>query len=718
MLQVEGHETRTTPRSRGGSRFNSKAIEGLEASTTTPFSSLSPEPSRARSSRRGAVTRGEDAKRQDRIETTTLKSRLDHDRNIKLTAGNGRKSGVSPPPTVTSKSSDRNSDRRRVAASRKPTTEAPQRETSPTYGTVDIEKIRKSTTEIPAETKTTTDSSAPSSPPPTNPQRKFAKPEIPVESEKVTNNQPEVPKDNQEPRRIARFRTRKGESRRGSPITTQESYITQNENPDNTKNFDTTGPSVFSANTEIPRSRTGRKIQTTLSSRDLKKGLPAASRFSSLRKNSQKRNERSGTAEKRSDDSSVKRRHDIVPSGSESVVVDIPLTGELTSRVRTDNFLSSSESPDITRANRKTRSRGRSNEDQNSEAITSRSGSRRGSSRQSETKPSENLLEKTGRSRSEGPRSRNLETKPRNSEQSTERSRKRGRSQDVASSSGRSSEKRGRISPARSSTGESNTSNSEGRGRSRIIARTVETTTSFPVTTAIAEEVTVTLVTAESIPVSTQVSFTSSVTRETVVRDQETTTESRGSKNRGRITSTTDRPQQKEDFFNHGLGFRGRKIATEAPPTPVQPAGTTTEAPPRGNPGWTLKRRPGYHQEETTSTTATPNTTTQSGSVTISNEIPTSNDVAQSTPSGLADNSTKARGSKKPVRPANDKGLRGSKTFDKIPGHSKVNGESDEGDNYPPEFKARLATLVSAVENMQILPTLFIFIKDALCILF
>lgn len=151
-----------------------------------------------------------------------------------------------------------------------------------------------------------------------------------------------------------------------------------------------------------------------------------------------------------------------------------------------------------------------------------------------------------------------------------------------------------------------------------------------------------------------------------------TTTESLH-RRRAAATTITDEIIPKEDFFNRGLGFRGRKFHTEAPlttsTTPRIQTAQQTGTPVRGNPGWTLHRRPAHKGE-----IIAPASTTTS---TNSNEIPTTTDK------------------KKPTGGA---GRRGSKVFNKASIILKIDRELDETDNYPPEFKAKIAKLVSLRE--------------------
>lgn len=671
VFQVEGRETRTTPRGRGGSRFNLKASE-LPESTTTPFSSSSSPSIRARGGRRGGSRAGETS----RSEPAAPRSRLDHDRDSKLSPANPQKSSSSP-----------GLERRRppsVPAARKPPADVLQRSTTQETPTTEAQK--------------------------------------PIIKNPADNESP-ISKESQEPRRIGLFRTRNGATGRRASTTAKTT-----DESDSAREFDTTGPSVFAGTTEVPRSRTGRKIQTTLSSRDLKSGLPSSSRFASSRQNADKRllpeeSESLGSlaassrTQRRSNDSPARRRHDVVvPSGSESVSIDIPLLSDFPVRSRLHDSpdaldggstLSSRNTP--TGGNARSRSRGRSGDDRSAESTTSgsRSGSRRGSSRFAEAVPViNNSLERPSRSRSE--------THSRSTEQ-REKSRSRGKGQESTARksperselSGRSSEARGssgrrdRTAGTRSTAQAVKSLDSEARGRSRIKSRATATSPTPLATTAASEDSTTVVIATEESVASSQISLTTTTTptttSQTVQERSETAAESRVSRNRGRTTSTSSTSQKapKEDFFNHGLGFRGRKVATEAPSRSASTRNDPkSETPIRGNPGWTLKRRPGYRPEDVETTTSRPSATTENGAATISNEIPTANEPVQSTISSVSEESKKARGSKRPSRPTNE-GDGAAKTLKKASGQSKANKDPEEGDNYPPEFKARLAQLVS-----------------------
>ncbi|CAB0038760.1 unnamed protein product [Trichogramma brassicae] len=142
------------------------------------------------------------------------------------------------------------------------------------------------------------------------------------------------------------------------------------------------------------------------------------------------------------------------------------------------------------------------------------------------------------------------------------------------------------------------------------------------------------------------------------------------------------RKATKEDFFNHGLGFRGR---TPAEPTadeaPIAIVSSSTSAPtlqadnaPRGNPGWNLRRRPGHLSDD-----SKPDAAPEQASGDQTREI-----------TSVTSSTSKV-------------GRRGNKVHTKAPG-SGLKDDETEGDNYPPEFKARLAELRNTeYENYQII---------------
>lgn len=243
----------------------------------------------------------------------------------------------------------------------------------------------------------------------------------------------------------------------------------------------------------------------------------------------------------------------------------------------------------------------------------------------------------------------------------------------------------------------------------KIITFFSDVTTTYIPKATIAEITTISSVDAEI----TTSSFTTTIRPSTTTRTS-TSTE-RVSRNRGRDRGESSRAIKppKEDFFNYGLGFRGRKSSTEASSSIVAEPRTTTpksETQLRGNPGWTLRRRPGHvNQDVSSSTTSTPINRDQI------NEIVLSTDSPRSTETPL--NNTKAgrRGTKRPkVKDESDivsgvaakSTTRGNKTFNKSESFGLPKGTEPESDNYPPAFRARLSQLVSL--NLFIYEKLFL----------
>ncbi|KAK0167246.1 hypothetical protein PV327_004671 [Microctonus hyperodae] len=140
---------------------------------------------------------------------------------------------------------------------------------------------------------------------------------------------------------------------------------------------------------------------------------------------------------------------------------------------------------------------------------------------------------------------------------------------------------------------------------------------------------------------------------------------------RAAASSLSIKTLPKEDYFNHGLGFRGRKFNGNASKvsstTPDTKNNDERQKTPilQGNPGWTLHRRPAFKKDEIPDASLTTST--------ISNEIPSTNEGKISLP--------------------NDSRRRGSKIFDKASLIVKIDREVGESDNYPPEFKAKIAKL-------------------------
>ena len=478
------------------------------------------------------------------------------------------------------------------------------------------------------------------------------------------------------------------------------------------------GPSVFSGSgsSEISRSRTGRKIQTTYSRRELRSEVPSSKRFASKRSD-----ENVNISSK-----DIDLKKDTLPSGSENINVDVPAVVEVTKR--SVSTLATSEEPQRqTRADneprrssdRGIRSRGRTSSTESSRAEDSGNNSGRGNLRRGSARSSEQpkVTEAPEVNRRSGLRFSKNETdtiKSRNSETKSRvgdgESRSRGRRPDATNPSVNSqrivsqeaTRRSGNRGPdSRTRFPEVKTQDPDLRKRSRVRSR-VETTTSRleDPTTSVPDLVTVvpevfgTVAASESNleatttdllqfgTSSTTMTSRSATTVASVNRIMSTTTsratrrESEGTTRTGERTGAPRRRASKEDFYNHGLGFRGRRpsinpatpttIITTTVPAVVSAVTTTTPgSQQRGYPGWTLNRRPyhAYSGAESSQVTTAEESTTTSGVTT---------------------------------KPA---GRRGNKTFVKTSGDSGVvaKSESLESENYPADFKAKLAQLVSLV---------------------
>jgi len=199
--------------------------------------------------------------------------------------------------------------------------------------------------------------------------------------------------------------------------------------------------------------------------------------------------------------------------------------------------------------------------------------------------------------------------------------------------------------------------------------------------------------------VNTEITTSTSATIRSSTTVRTSSTE-RASRNKGRDRGESFRA--KEDFFNHGLGFRGRKTSTEGSSSIAADSTTTTTTTPRsetqlsrGNPGWTLRRRPHLNQDASSSTAINRDQTNE-----ILNDSPRTTETPSTTKAGQRGTKRpKAKDESNTVSSVAAKNVtRGSKTFNKfesfnLPGKDK--GVESESDNYPPAFRARLSQLVS-----------------------
>ncbi|XP_043594873.1 mucin-5AC-like isoform X6 [Bombus pyrosoma] len=541
-----------------------------------------------------------------------------------------------------------------------------------------------------------------------------------------------------------KFETSKGISRRTSNGRANNSTVTER--------LDNKGPSVFLATTESSRSRTGRKIQTTYSMKDLKTQIPTSRRYNSkkfrdvesttasFRRESRgrsttekiERSTRSGRSKvNNAENNSIARRGpDPLLSESESVRVDIPLTvgetGNPASDVTTGIDVASQRRSDAKESSRSSRtgferskSRGRSND---SEASgSSRSASPRGSSKFSDSTTTEanEQIVSSRRNTVSRDRSRGSEIKKNSVNESRSRSRGRNVENNMKPISGGASER----NVKRKVAGERNSSDrgpripdvtpraidsrrqdtQDMRGRSRSKSRSdVTTPITMDVTTTVAPDTTVfTEVTAtDSEITSTTIRLATTPSPRATSRPLSTSasTLDASGRGRGRGRSGSHGRKQKEDFFNHGLGFRGRKPSPEGSANVTESRKTVSwknDSQSHGNPGWTLRRRPAHFNSENISKTIVPSPRDQTNEVVPSNEQSTSTEAIP-----IIESSTfgTKRGPKKlqttdesstVVETTTKSYRRGNKTF----GNGKVIAALEESDNYPPEFKARLTQL-------------------------
>ncbi|XP_057318493.1 mucin-2-like [Microplitis mediator] len=415
--------------------------------------------------------------------------------------------------------------------------------------------------------------------------------------------------------------------------------------------------------TEKSRFRSGRKIQTTPT-----ENFKESSRFSS--RVSSRTVESSSTSSERPDrviKSDVRRsternlrRHDSDLSNSNQVNVGVSFSTE------------GSTAPSVPSRSRKALGRSRNvATDKSDSSLTSARGSRRISSKAvdridgnsldesaesstkrnpEETKSRKSLKssESTSAHVTSSRRSRGRSLEPRS--ETSEKFKIEARSRDIASDKNKL-DRRGRVPDKIKLVKSNNLGTGSPRSRSRSqtkqsVLSTTESSTEFATSTTLLEEAT-TLVPSTLQPTE----FPS---------------------NR-RASKSAIKTLPKEDFFNRGLGFRGRKFVTSSPSTvpttsttPASPSSTPTA---RVTPPWTLNRRPYFKNNKTEPSATTSNPTTPPAT-TISNEI-----------------------SSDPPSTTTNPRLRGNKVFNKASVLLKVNREIEESDNYPLEFKAKLAQL-------------------------
>ncbi|KAL0133497.1 hypothetical protein PUN28_000910 [Cardiocondyla obscurior] len=423
---------------------------------------------------------------------------------------------------------------------------------------------------------------------------------------------------------------------------------------------------------------------------------------------------------------------DILLSGSESVRVDVPLTvgnsedvnflSAVPSRQASRSAKEKPESNDISRSSAKkgrnsdrSKSRNRSKtRDPNSEtSITSRRGTSKASrteetGRSSGSRHRSNAKSATSRGRTAQKSKDAVPAEARSGRQknadadfeTSANRRTEARRDDRRTSEGKRKSKESRSKTTEAKVDGQQDARAQSRSRSRTPTSNLEITTAYIPKATVTEATTVPFANVET------TTFNPTTIRPSTTPRTSSSTE-RVSRNKGRDRGESSRGKKppKEDFFNHGLGFRGRKTSTEASASLVADSRTTTarsETQLRGNPGWTLKRRPGHINDATSATTA---------SVPVdrdqTNEIVQTND-ARSTEAPLNNTKSGRRGTKRPKAKdesntiSSAKGTtRGSKSFNKSEGFGLPKGTDVESDNYPPAFRARLSQL----KNSNLKPT-------------
>lgn len=292
-------------------------------------------------------------------------------------------------------------------------------------------------------------------------------------------------------------------------------------NSSSTERLDNKGPSVFLATTESSRSRTGRKIQTTYSMKDLKTQIPSSRRYTNKKFEDEtttvsfrrgrstteriEKSTRSGRSKVNTkENNSIQRRGpDPLLSESESVRVDIPLMVDTTQNpvpdvTTTFGVIASqrrSDAKESSKSNGRTGSKNRGRINDSEAAGSSRSGSRRGSSKFSDSTTTENNEQiVSSRRNTISSRDRSRDTKRNSTTES--RSRSRGRNLENNAKNGgslerdvkrkvageRNSERRSRITEAGTRFIENHGQDGQDtRGRSK--GRTSRTDVTTPVFT-------------------------------------------------------------------------------------------------------------------------------------------------------------------------------------------------------------------------------------------
>nr|KAF7402102.1 hypothetical protein H0235_015438 [Vespula pensylvanica] len=518
-----------------------------------------------------------------------------------------------------------------------------------------------------------------------------------------------------------------------------------------------TGPSVFSGTTENSRSRTGRKINPNYNNeKESRKKLSSINRRYNTdvsRNNTSRRNGANSRGSSRKDTDLSKRTTEksMHLTESESVRVDIPLTLATTdypklttvnnnnvdpiddrptsSRSSSRNIERRNDDRDYVRSNinesrnldrTKTR-RTSTNTEDSYYSTTQRStiNQRRGSSKFVDFAVSDTPIDistipakKNDRNdvrRRSTDRTRNFDRKTSAKDfaiNESSNSRSRGRSLDIVSRSvpsgssilqtdvkrrssvdNRSNNK----NPEIRSRSIDNIQDQDNRGRLKGRIRNESTTTKFidpsiETTTSMSDQST-------NLPISDTTITTMRTTGQRTITDDPSSSRVRS---RTRNVSQA-RNNTREDYFNYGLGFRGRKFPTSDDmittstfkPSRLSSASQTNRG---GNPGWTLfRRRPDVSSISTTEKERI-NEIAMNDDRTINNESITATRNRGSKKS-MIDDPTTSTVSTTTTKNFNSKRRGNKNQFDKNTTNMDKVSDSEESDNYPPDFKARLSQL-------------------------
>ncbi|KAL2738919.1 serine-rich adhesin for platelets-like isoform X1, partial [Vespula squamosa] len=538
-------------------------------------------------------------------------------------------------------------------------------------------------------------------------------------------------------------KSRRVSSRGGSVRKVNSQYLEVN-----------TGPSVFSGTTENSRSRTGRKINANYNNEKLSKKLSSINRrYNADSTNNTRRNGGNSRGSRKDVDLSKRTTERSVRlTESESVRVDIPLSLATTDYPKLttinnvdpvdDQYKSSSRSSsrnierrnddrDYVRSNinesrNLDRTKGRrtstNTEDYYYYTTTQRStiNQRRGSSKFVDFAVTDTAIDISKKKNDRNDVRRRSTDRTRNFDRKTSakdfsinesnHSRSRGRSLDIVSRSvpngsslptdvkRRSSiDRNNNRNPEIRSRSVDNIQDQDNRGRSRGRIRNESTTTKF-IDPSIETTIVSTSDQSTNLPIS---DITTIPTMRTTVQRESTRTiidDPSRVRSRNRIVSQP-RNNTREDYFNYGLGFRGRKFppsedvtTSTFKPSRLSSASQTNRA---GNPGWTLFRRKPDVSSISTTEKERINEISTNDDRTINNESTITTVVSV----------TRNRGSKKSkiddpttstiastTKNFNSKRRGNKNQSDKNTNIDKVS-DSEESDNYPPDFKARLSQL-------------------------